>query len=161
MRMLVEKEKLVIRRAYKEEYETIMGIVWRTFLKFEAPVYSKEGVQSFQDFITDPILHRMFVLGEYPIFVAVYKETILGMISLRNRTHISLLFVEKKYHKQGVGRELVDYLKNYMQTETAECRLTVNASPYGLGFYRKLGFMDTDKEQEREGVRFTPMISFL
>lgn len=156
---MIEKDKVLVRRAYVEEYEAVMGIVWRTFLKFEAPDYSKEGIKSFQDFITDPVLHRMFILGEYQIFVAVCKGKILGMISLRDRTHISLLFVDKQYHKQGIGRELVDYLKHYMQTELYEGKITVNASPYGLGFYHKLGFYDTDMEQVRQGVRFTPMIS--
>ncbi len=158
---MIEKDKVLVRRAYVEEYEAVMGIVWRTFLKFEAPDYSQEGIKSFQDFITDPVLHRMFILGEYQIFVAVCKGKIVGMISLRDRSHISLLFVDKQYHKQGIGRELVDYLKHYMQTELCEGKITVNASPYGLGFYHKLGFYDTDMEQVRQGVRFTPMISLL
>ena len=35
--------------------------------------------------------------------------------------------------------------------------ITVNASPYAVGFYEKNGFTVLDKEQEADGIRFTPM----
>ena len=38
-----------------------------------------------------------------------------------------------------------------------ECRLTVNASPYGAAFYRRLGFRDLGPERQQDGIIFTPM----
>ena len=35
--------------------------------------------------------------------------------------------------------------------------VTVNASPYAVGFYHKIGFMDVSEEIEKDGIRFTPM----
>ena len=35
--------------------------------------------------------------------------------------------------------------------------ITVNASPYAVGFYEKNGFVTLDKEQKTDGIRFTPM----
>ena len=35
--------------------------------------------------------------------------------------------------------------------------VTVNASPYAVGFYEKSGFVPLDKEQKANGIRFTPM----
>ena len=35
--------------------------------------------------------------------------------------------------------------------------MTVNAAPYALGFYHKLGFQDTGMEETNDGIRFTPM----
>lgn len=159
--MELESKKLQIRSIYQDEYEDVMGIVWKTFLRFEAEDYTEEGIKSFQDFITDPTLYKMFLRGYYQIFGAFYKGKNIGMISLRDCTHISLLFVDAKYHYQGVGRALIEYLKKYLITEMGEFKVTVNSSPYGVGFYHKLGFQDTDKEQEKEGVRYTPMILFL
>lgn len=159
--MEIEKEKLRICPVNSEDYEKMMGMVWKTFLRFEADDYTEEGIQSFQDFITDPVLYKMFRKGYYQIFGAFYKNEIVGMISLRDNTHISLLFVDEKYHYQGIGRALMEYLENYLVTEMGEYKLTVNASPYGIDFYHKLGFQDTDVEQTKEGVRYTPMILFL
>ena len=38
-----------------------------------------------------------------------------------------------------------------------EQAITLNAAPYGLPFYRKLGLRPTDTEQTVNGIRFTPM----
>lgn len=147
-----------IRSAYPEEWEDAMALAWKTFLKFEGDVYSPEGVRNFQDFITDTTLHRMFIMGAYRLFVALAEGKIVGMISLRSKCHISLLFVDEKYHKQGVGRALMEYLEKYLLTETEEKQVTVNASPYGVAFYHRLGFRDIRPQEERDGIIYTPMI---
>lgn len=146
-----------IRSAYREEWEAAMALAWKTFLRFEADVYSEEGVHNFENFITDTTLHRMFVMGAYQMFVALDQDRIIGMITLRDSSHISLLFVDERYHRKGVGRALMDYLTDYMANEMGIRRVTVNASPYGVGFYHKLGFQDLRSEERRDGIIYTPM----
>ena len=146
-----------IRSAYREDWEEAMSLAWRTFLQFEADDYSPEGVKNFENFITDTTLYRMFVMGAYQMFVALDGEKIVGMITLRNMTHISLLFVDERYHRQGIGRALMQYLENYLLTELQATRVTVNASPYGVDFYHRLGFRDLHPEQRRDGIIYTPM----
>lgn len=146
-----------IRSAYRDEWDDAMVLAWKTFLRFEADVYSPEGVKHFRDFITDTTLHRMFIMGAYQMFVALDRDKIVGMITLRNSTHISLLFVDEKYHRRGIGRALMGYLTNYLLTEVGAAYVTVNASPYGVGFYHKLGFKDIRPEEEKDGIIYTPM----
>ena len=112
-------EDLIIRPANTSEWESVMELVWKTFLKFEAEDYSVIGVRSFQDFITDQVLHKLFLKGEYQVFVAVYKRKIVGVISLRSCTHISLLFVDEEYHKKGIGTKLIHYLEHYKKEDYA------------------------------------------
>lgn len=146
-----------IRSAYRDEWDDAMALAWKTFLRFEADVYSPEGVQHFEDFITDTTLHRMFIMGAYQMFVALDRDKIVGMITLRNSTHISLLFVDEQYHRQGIGRALMGFLTNYLLTEVGAGYVTVNSSPYGVGFYHKLGFKDLRPEEEKDGIIYTPM----
>ena len=146
-----------IRSAYREDWEEAMSLAWRTFLQFEADDYSPEGVKNFENFITDTTLYRMFVMGAYQMFVALDGKKIVGMITLRDMTHISLLFVDEKYHRQGIGRALMLYLENYLLTELQASRVTVNASPYGVDFYHRLGFRDLYPEQKKDGIIYTPM----
>ena len=35
--------------------------------------------------------------------------------------------------------------------------ITLNSSPYGLPFYKAIGFVQTDEEKTVNGIRFTPM----
>lgn len=151
----------IIRFASQEEWEDAMGLAWKTFLEFEADVYTPEGVRSFEDFITDSGLKRMFDMGAYQMISAFDHGKMIGMITLRNEMHISLLFVDRRYHRQGVGRALVMKMADYVKSELGKERLTVNASPYGVGFYHKLGFRDLGPEKQQDGIIYTPMVCIL
>lgn len=146
-----------IRNAYREEWQSAMALAWKTFLRFEADVYSPEGVKNFENFITDSTLYRMFVMGVYQMFVAMDHGKLVGMITLRDTTHISLLFVDEAYHRRGIGRGLIGYLADYLRTEVGAERVTVNSSPYGVGFYHKMGFRDIRPEETKDGITYTPM----
>ena len=92
-----------IRSAYREEWEDAMSLAWRTFMKFEADVYSPEGVKNFENFITDSTLYRMFVMGAYQMFVALDGKKLVGLLTLRDRVHISLLFVDENTTEGASG----------------------------------------------------------
>ncbi|MCL2253204.1 MAG: GNAT family N-acetyltransferase [Lachnospiraceae bacterium] len=146
-----------IRFAHSDEWEEAMSLVWRTFLVFEAPVYLPQGIRSFENFITDSTLKRMFEMGVYQMLVAIYEGKVVGMITLRDKAHISLLFVDEDYHFMGVGKALVAHLCRYLRDEAGERRVTVNASPYGVDFYHRIGFTDLGAEALSDGIRYTPM----
>lgn len=92
---------LQIRNIKTEEWEDAMALVWRTFLKYEACDYEEEGVRSFLDFITDERLKKLHMIGEYPVMAAFCGQKMVGVASMRGINHISLLFVDSKYHKRG------------------------------------------------------------
>jgi GNAT superfamily N-acetyltransferase len=146
-----------IRQIQRTEFERAMEIAWKTFLEFEGDIYTEEGIKSFYNFIRDPLLEKMFLLGEYLIFGAFVAGKMVGIAGIRNKSHLSLLFVDKEYHKIGVGSALVFSAFQYSFEQYKEYRFSVNASPYALGFYHKLGFKDTADQITKDGVIYTPM----
>lgn len=155
------EDEYEFRAAYHDEWQEAMGLAWRVFLKYDAADYSALGVRSFHNFISDHMLYRMFQTGSYQLFGAYDKGKMVGMITLRDETHISLLFVDEHYHKKGIGRKLIDQVRGYLLTEVGASRLTVNASPMAVGFYHKLGFTDLGPERIADGIRYTPMQFYL
>lgn len=145
-----------IRYARPEEWEDAMELAWRTFLKFEADEYGEEGKNNFLDFISGEQLFKMFLAGSYKLAVAVYEKEIVGMGSLRTGNHVSLLFVAEEFHRNGIATELLAFLQSDIK-KGENCKLTVNASPYGEAFYRKVGFVPTDSMQTVDGIVFLPM----
>jgi GNAT superfamily N-acetyltransferase len=145
-----------IRELAKDEWSTAIALAWRIFLQFEAPGYTTAGIRSFKDFIEDPKLKKQFINGEYTAFGAFHEAEMVGMMGIRNGNHISLLFVDERYHKKGVATALFSY---FLQQEKRQeiINFTVNAAPYAIGFYHKLGFCDDDKEVVADGICFTPM----
>lgn len=146
-----------IRQIQRTEFDRAMEIAWKTFLEFEGDIYTQEGINSFYNFIKDPLLEKMFLLGEYLIFGAFLNGQMIGIAGVRNKTHLSLLFVEKEYHKMGVGSALVYSAFQFSFEQYKEYHFSVNASPYALEFYHKLGFQDTAAQEMKDGVIYTPM----
>lgn len=150
-----------VRMLYRDELAESLKLAWKTFLEFEAPEYEEEGIKNFYNFITDPILGRMFLLGEYQVWGAFKKGKMIGMAGLRNSSHISLLFVDKEFHCRGVATNILKQVFIYCKEENRSDKITVNSSPYAVGFYHKTGFKDTDGEITKDGIRYTPMLRSL
>ena len=151
------QDEIVIRKAVMADWEKTINMVWRTFLKFDAKDYSTQGIDSFRDFLSDPLLRRMFLLGTYNMYVATCQNKIVGMVSLRDENHISLLFVDEAYHKRGIGRDLIGVIGDFVKEEYGKKEITVNAAPYGLEFYKKIGFTSVTPLMENDGITYTTM----
>lgn len=150
-------DNILIRTINENEWEEAMNLAWDTFILYEAPEYTKEGITSFRNFVRDPILKTLFIEGKYNILAAFNNNIIVGIIGVRNETHISLLFVDSEYHKKGIARRLVEKTFERTYEKYGKREMTVNSSPYAVGFYHKMGFVDTDIEQTTDGIRYTPM----
>lgn len=149
---MIKNEKVMrleLRKITGFEKVKAMNFVWKVFLEFEAPLFTDEGIESFRKFITNKdIIKILEVYGAYE------NEKIIGAIATRKRgNHIALFFVDGKHHRQGIGRKLFEVV---LKNSTSDI-ITVNSSPFATGFYHKLGFVDIDKEQTENGMRFTPM----
>ncbi len=159
--MILMSETMVfpyeIRWAEDRDWSPAMRMIWETFLKYEGEDYTKEGIHNFFRFITDEDLRMAFERGEYKMLLALDGKRIIGAASLRNIHQLSLLFVDEAYHKQGVGRKLLETLSSYLITELGERYMSLNASPYAVEFYRKCGFRAVRKEERYAGIIVTPM----
>ncbi|MBR5598031.1 MAG: GNAT family N-acetyltransferase [Lachnospiraceae bacterium] len=151
------QEKFEFRMAYEKDWEPAMKLAWETFLIFEASDYTDEGIESFRDFISDQWLKKMFLKGQYQMFVALDQDKIIGFLTIRNEHHISLLFVDKDYHYKGIGKTLVQKVGEYIITEIGVDYMTVDSAPYALEFYHKLGFWDLAPQQQKQGIIYTSM----
>lgn len=138
-----------IQQINNSQIEEAINLIWETFLQFEAPDYSDEGIKSFQDFI-----ENQEIVKSLELFGAYDNDELKGVIATNdNRKHICCFFVKAQCHRQGTGRMLWEYILNNSKNSL----FTVNSSPYAVPFYHKLGFVDIDSERLSDGIRFTPM----
>ena len=140
---------MTIKKLTPEEYKPALKLVWRVFLEFEAPDCTQEGIEEFRRSINDSgYLSMLTVYGGY------VDGVLAGVIATRNfGGHIALFFVDREFQRRGIGREMFNAV-------LADCRfdsMTVNSSPYAVEVYHRLGFKETDVEQNVSGLRFTPM----
>ena len=149
-----------IRKIKENEVEEALSLAMEVFMQFEAPVYKPEGVETFKkDVIENDEFIENCKKGICPIYAAFDNNKIVGIIGMRaSKTHINLVFTKKEYHHRGIATAIFNFLLNDLLAENPDLReITLNSSPYGLGFYKHIGFIALSDEQELNGIRFTPM----
>jgi len=151
----------MIKLIEQKDLKAAVELVNDVFNEFVAGDYSPEGQKTFYDYLEhkDEELARDLEMGHKKMWGYYDGEEIVGVISVRDLYHISLLFVSKEFQKRGIATELfktvVEFLKEIQNDSPLE--ITVNSSPYAVEIYKKLGFNETDTEQESNGIRFMPM----
>ena len=150
---------MIIRRVNENELDQALDLVYKVFMEFEAPDYPAEGVGAFvNDIIKNEGFKEGCITGKLKMYGAFDGDTIIGIMTMRKESHVMLAFVDKAQHKRGVGRKLFEHILKETVLENPEITdITVNSSPYAVGFYKKLGFIETDVLQEKHGIRFVPM----
>lgn len=139
----------IIRRLTEKEIPTALELAWKVFSEYESPDYSPEGTEEFRKSLNDKSY-----LSSIIYYGAFSKEHLVGMLGIRkDKDHICFCFVDGKYHRKGIGTKMFRRMTDDFSGKT----LTLNSSPYGLPFYKAIGFTETDSEQTVNGIRFTPM----
>lgn len=143
-----QETQISVRRLYPEEIQDALDLCMEVFLEFEAPVYSKEGIEEFEN-----SLHDKERIRSMQFYGAFDGNELIGTLSMREKQHISYFFIKSDYQNKGIGRSLFETMcRDYAVQE-----YTVNSSPYAVDIYKHLGFEAEDDEQIVNGIRFTPM----
>ena len=141
---------IIIRPLQKEETEAALRLAWKVFREYESPDYAPEGTDEFQKALND----EKYLLG-IRYYGAFDEDRLVSILGIREeKAHICFFFVDGAYHRRGIGTRLFERMREDFPVRT----ITLNSSPYGLPFYKTLGFTPTDKEQTINGIRFTPMV---
>ena len=137
-----------IRKINFDKLDRALELTWKTFLEYEAPDYSQEGIEEFKKSIYDKewLLAREF-------YGAYEDNNLLGLIATKDKSHIALFFVDGRYHRRGIGRKLFEKVLE----ENDKDYFTVNSSPYAKEVYEHLGFECVDDMQCINGLKFYPM----
>ncbi len=141
-----------------KDIDQAMRLVKTVFDQYDAVDYPPLGRKTFYHFISPDNILQMMQSGEMYLYGAYVANQLAGVIAVRSVQHISLLFVREEYQKQGVAKGLVAMVKcKYTNQKLEKPSLTVNASPYAVEIYKKMGFEPLQGELEKDGIRFTPM----
>lgn len=139
-----------IRQLTNQEYSKAIELSLAVFMECGTTDFDINGLNTFKDFI-----YNRSLMNELTIFGAFDNNQLIGIIGTKNKgRHISLLFINPKYHREGIGSILFDYA--YLNQTVSQ--ITVNSSSFAVKFYESLGFTKIAGEQETNGLRYTPMI---
>lgn len=147
-----------ICRLNVSQLRTALDLVREVFDEYEAPDYGEMGIKTFQHFIDYHAMLERMESGEMKFWGCYQNSYLIGVIAIRPMQHISLLFVRGQFHHLGVASRLVRVAVSDIRSDKPKIPyVTVNSSPYAVGFYKSVGFEALGPEESRDGIRFTSM----
>ncbi len=82
-----------IRKIKSEEVSNALTLALEVFMQFEAPDYKPQGVETFRkDIIENSEFIDKCRKGICPIYAAFDDGKMVGIIGMRNKSHINLVF---------------------------------------------------------------------
>ena len=138
-----------IKQLVNNEKDEALLFAKRIFIESEDESYSKEGIETFCNFVDNKKITKSF-----KVYGAFEDNILKGLIATdRRKRHINLFFVDKVSQGKGIGKELMSVIVN----NNGNSYITVNSSRYGVPIYEKIGFIKIEEEKEQDGLKFTPM----
>lgn len=149
--------RILYREIKPDEETAVVNLVLEVFDEFVAPQYADEGVTEFKKYVRADVLYDRLKDGNI-VKVAECEGKIIGVIEIRENSHIALLFVKKSHQREGLARELLKRSIEICRERKPDIhKITVNSSPNAVTAYRKIGFQDIEGERLVNGIRFIPM----
>jgi len=149
----------MIKKVDDRDLRQALELVNNVFSEFVAVDYAEEGKNTFENYLKNKYDEVSLDLesGHKKMWAYYQNGEIIGVISTRDISHISLMFVDKKHHKKGIARQMFNVVLKDLRNNEAVRQITVNSSPYAVRVYEHLGFVKTGEQQENDGIIFIPM----
>ena len=149
----------MIKEVAKDDLKRALDLVNEVFSEFVAVDYSALGKATFETYLKNKYEENLAGLcsGQKKMWAFYQGGEILGVISIRDTSHISLMFVAKQHQRKGVARKLFQVVTDEVKKHSGIKQITVNSSPYAVPVYERLGFVKTGEQQEKDGIIFIPM----
>ena len=140
------------------EESIVSELALNAFNEFIAFECTDEGIYEIKSFFDPVAINKRSEENSF-FLVSVSKQTIIGMLEMKEYRHLSMLFVDKEFHRKGIARGLLNKSIEVAQSKNPRLRdITVNSSRYAEPVYQRMGFIRSQRMQIEKGIKFIPMV---
>ena len=115
------------------------------------------GAEKFIEHCRQSAIEGYLAQPRYAYQLAHIDGALVGVVAMRDNTHLFHLFVPRALHRRGMGRRLWQAARDAALARGDVAAFTVNSSLYALPLYASLGFAATGPRVEEGGIAFVPM----
>lgn len=147
---------ITIRKAKMSDSKTISDLITRNAQSLLQDDFENDGL----DFFLNTVNHRAikdYMEQGFSYLVAQQEDDIVGVIAMKDYSHMFHLFVDKVHHNKGIAKQLWQAIYEQSLERGNRGTFTLNSTSYALPVYERWGFLTTDEQQSRHGIRYTPM----
>ncbi len=144
------------RNLTKKNSHEISSLVIATGCLLKATDFTDEGWVFFVK-VNQPIeIENRFNEG-FISFGAFLNDELIGLITLKNNSHITQLFVTKDHQGKKISSKLWGMAKKATNKTQENKEYTVFSSSLAIPVYESFGFKIIEPPQERNGIYYRPM----
>lgn len=145
-----------IREATIADAESISKLVCELSEKFIAQEFTAQGAEHLLASMSPDAIQK-YIHSGFRYHVAEMGKQVVGVVSVKNNSHLYHLFVAEKHQRKGIASRLWQVAMEACLCKGNSGGFTVNSSKYAQGVYEKLGFVAQSGPEEKNGVVFIPM----
>lgn len=136
-----------------KEIATLIGELSERFITGEFEPEAKRGFLQSNDL--DAVTR--FMESGFSYHVAETEGVTVGVVGVRDNSHLYHLFVGAAHHGKGLARQLWNVAMAECLNKGNPGVFTVNSSNNAVGVYERFGFVRTAPMQTKDGVTYNPM----
>ncbi len=145
-----------IRPATLADSEPISKLISGLSEKYIAHEFTQTGARELLNSMKPGAIEK-YIRSGYEYHVAEIGGRPVGVVGVRDNSHLYHLFVDEKFQKRGIAGQLWRVARESCLSKGNPGVFTVNSSKYALPVYEKLGFIVQSEPVERSGVVYIPM----
>jgi GNAT superfamily N-acetyltransferase len=145
-----------IRLATVADARAISELILPLATNFIAHEFSEEGQRNLLLSMEPEAIEGFFQAG-YRYHVAEVDGRVVGVVGVRDNSHVHHLFVAEDHQRCGLATDLWNVARDACLDAGNPGRFTVFSSKYALGVYRAFGFIDSGPPEIKDEVIATPM----
>ncbi len=154
---------IAIHKARIEEVLEIKRVLSETWTDTYVGIYSQEAI----DYITSKWHtpeNLTMQINNPDIYFGIAKDNgqMIGLVTARKLDNHTImmqrLYIKSSYHRQGIGTQLIlEAIKSFPQTTKLKLEVE-EQNKKALAFYKKCGFKETRRKEEKVGEYTMPTI---
>jgi GNAT superfamily N-acetyltransferase len=117
-----------------------------------------EGAEIFIQSISETAVQGYIMAPNFCYQVAESEGQLVGVVAVRDNSHLYHLFISPAFQGRGMARELWQSAKEQAIRAGNPRRFTVNSSLGAVPVYERFGFVSTESTVAKHGISFQPMV---
>ena len=118
---------------------------------------SGAGAEQFLETITPSAIIGYIEASNFDYLVGIVDERLVGIVAIRDDSHLYHLFVDESAQGKGYARQLWEHAKARAAARGNAGKFTVNSSVFALPIYAAFGFQAVTEKQEKHGLAYIGM----
>lgn len=149
-------QQVHIRPARLTDSADISRLISRNCQQLLMDDFEGDGLEFFLRSVEERAIREYMEQG-FEYLVAEINDQLVGVIAVKDYSHMFHLFVDMAFHQRGIARQLWQQMKQLSLSKGNSGRFTLNSTTYALPIYQRWGFKVTGEKAQRFGINYTPM----